>query len=460
MPHLLHALLRQDLASFIARAFATVAPNSPFQPNWHIDVLADYLAACTRGDITRLVINLPPRALKSVSVTVAWPAWLLGRRPTERIIAASYSQQLALKHALDCRLLMETPWYQSAFPHTRLQRGENEKHRFVTTRRGYRLATSVGGTLTGEGGNLIIVDDPLNPRQAMSHDVREGVNDWYRQTLMSRLDDPRRGAVVIVMQRLHRDDLSGFALEQPGWEHLCLPAQADRPLFFDYGRARKHMPSGELLHPARLSPRELDRIREALGAYAFAAQYLQSPVPPEGTMIQPHWLLRYQTPPQGRTIHSWDTAIKTGAANDYSVGTVWVCAEGNYYLMHLVRRRMDYPDLRRAVLELAAAMPPDAILIEDKASGQGLIQELRRDTALPVIPIQPEGDKVVRAARASALMESGRVFFPAEAPWLAVLERELFSFPATTHDDQVDSLSQFLLWAHRHASTRAGLRRV
>jgi len=440
------AILRQDLSSFIAKSFDTVAPGHDFAPNWHIDLLADYLQACQQGEIKRLVVNIPPRSLKSISVSVAWPAWLLGHRPEGRILTASYSQHLAVKHSLDCRLLLQSGWYQRLFPRTRIARDQNEKHRFTTTRRGFRLATSVGGTLTGEGGNLIIVDDPLNPKQAMSASARRQVNDWYRQTLMSRLDDPIQGAVVIVMQRLHPDDLTGFVLEQGGWEQLCLPVQAPRSQRFSITENNYHWPAEDYLHPARHDKQTLARLQKELGSHAFASQYLQAPVPAEGMMIQPGWLQYYTEPPHGRCVHSWDTAIKTGQANDYSVCTVWLVTEDGYYLHDLWRARADYPSLKHQVMQMAERYPPEAILIEDKASGQSLLQELRRHTRLPVIGCMPKADKVTRLAQVSALMESGRVFLPKSASWLAGLEAELFAFPASTHDDQVDSLTQCLLW--------------
>ncbi len=225
---LFDAILRQDLASFTAKAFQTVDPGTRYRDNWHIGLVAEHLAACARGEITRLVINMPPRHLKSLCVSVAWPAWLLGQDPGKRIMAASYSRALAVKHALDCRLILGAPWYRRIFPGVALAADQNEKHKVQTTARGHRIATSVGGTATGEGADVLIVDDPHNPRQAMSEKIREKALDWFDQTFSTRLDDKRRGVIVVVMQRLHERDLTGHLLARGGWEHLCLPAVAEQ----------------------------------------------------------------------------------------------------------------------------------------------------------------------------------------------------------------------------------------
>lgn len=198
-----HAMLRTDLPSFIGKVLQTVDPGAPYLPNWHIDLIAEYLEAAGRGSISRLIINMPPRALKSVCVSVAWPAWLLGHDPRSRIIAASYAATLAVKHSLDCRLVMESEWYRALFPGTQLAHDQNEKHKFMTTQRGFRFATSVGGSVTGEGGNFLIMDDPLSPMQALGEHGRAHVAAWFDHTFATRLNDKKKGVIVLVMQRLH-----------------------------------------------------------------------------------------------------------------------------------------------------------------------------------------------------------------------------------------------------------------
>ncbi len=443
-----NAILRNDLSSFIQKSFHTVNPATPYLHNWHIDLIAEHLRACESGEIKRLIINIPPRYLKSLCVNVAWPAWLLGHNPARRVISSSYSMGLSVKHSLDCRLVIGSDWYRDIFPETELAGDQNEKAKFVTTARGMRLATSVGGTVTGEGGNFLIVDDPHNPAEIFSDTKRKATLDWFEQTFSSRLDDKKNGVFVIIMQRLHQDDLSGYLLAKGGWEHLCLPAISEQR-------------SPPLLHPERENVKQLEQVKRDLGSYAFAAQYQQNPAPVGGSMIKATWLKRYKSAPENaRIIQSWDTAIKAGKSNDYSVCTSWAEGEDGYYLLDVMRAQIEYPDLKRRVVSLAEKWTADAILIEDKASGQSLLQDLRRETRLPLIAINPTSDKVTRLAAVSALFEAGKVFLPEYAPWLADYESELLAFPSTSHDDQTDSTSQFLQWAKSRTIARMNVRRL
>jgi hypothetical protein len=295
--HTLHryrnAVRRERFSAFLRAVFGTVNPGTTFLPNWHIDLLGEYLEALRKREIKRLIINIPPRSLKSLTVSVAWPAWLLGQNPAERILVASYAAPLALKHAQDCRLVMQRSWYKEVFPDTRLTRGENEKHKFVTTERGFRLATSVGGTVTGEGGNILIVDDPLNPLQALSHTQRDASNHWFEHTFATRLDDKQKGVMVTVMQRLHPDDLSGFLLQKRGWEHLCLPAVAPAQKTYSFGAVSHVRKAGDILHPLREDNALIEQAKHDLGSMAFAAQYQQHPLPPKGGMVELGWFGRF-----------------------------------------------------------------------------------------------------------------------------------------------------------------------
>ena len=459
---LLEAILRQDLASFTAKVFHTVAPTTPYLDNWHVQLICEYLAACSRGEITRLIINLPPRSLKSICVSVAWPAWLMGHRPSRRVMAASYSRELSIRHALDFRLVTASPWYRRLFPGFAPASDQNEKHKLQTTARGHRIATSVGGAATGEGADLLIVDDPHNPRQALSPVQREGALDWFDQTYSSRLDDKKKGVMVVVMQRLHENDLTGHLLAKGGWEHLCMPAEAERRTVIDFGAVKLIREAGSLLHPEREGAREITRAKRELGAYAYAAQYQQRPAPLTGGIVDLAWFKRYGAAPAKplRIVQSWDTAFKGGALNDPSVCGTWAETESGFYLLHVARRRLEYPALKRAAMSLAAKWSPDAILIEDKASGQSLIQDLRAETRLPVIALRPEADKLTRMSTASPAIEAGRVFLPKTAAWLEDYEAELAIFPNGAHDDQVDMTSQFLRWATARRRAAPRMRRL
>jgi predicted phage terminase large subunit-like protein len=316
------------------------------------------------------------------------------------------------------------------------------------------MATSVGGVLTGRGADMIIIDDALKPDEALSESRRNAVNEWYDNTLLSRLNDKARGCIIIIMQRLHQDDLVGHVLEQEGWDMLVFPSIAETEEMHDiispFGRRLFKRAVGDVLHPERESEATLGHIREAVGEYNFAAQYQQNPTPLGGAIIRTAWLRYYE--PRDRperfiqTVQSWDTANKATELSDYSVCTTWGVYENRYYLLHVFRQRLNYPNLKRRVQELARRDRPNKILIEDKASGTQLIQDLKADGVYAVTAYQPPTgtDKIMRLHAQTAAFENGRVLLPARAPWLADYVTELTSFPGSRYDDQVDSTTQAL----------------
>jgi predicted phage terminase large subunit-like protein len=449
---LLNAALRHNLVAFLQRCFQTVSPGAPFLPNWHIEAIAYQLERVLRGEIRRLIITLPPRSLKSISVSVAFPAFVLGHDPTARIIGVSYSQDLSAKHARDCRRVLESGWYGQVFPQTRIDPRKNSEAEFETTAHGFRLATSVGGTLTGRGGNLIIIDDPLKPAEAMSDLRRLAANEWSDTTLPSRLDHKKQDAIVVIMQRLHVDDLVGHLLSSnSGWVHLNLPAIAEAPQTIDLGHSLYHRAIGDVLHPEREPLSILMELKAQMGSQAFAAQYQQDPVVPGGAIIKRDWFRRrYQEAPRrepnDQLVQSWDTASKASKLNDFSVCTTWLVRGADYFLLDVYRERLEYPDLRRQIIGHAQAWNADAILIEDASSGTHLAQDLIDEGKIRPIAIRPDGDKIVRLEARSAVIEAGHVLLPERAAWLDDFFLELLRFPHGRYDDQVDSLSQFLTW--------------
>jgi len=450
---LLAAALRQDFISFIRKTFATVSPSVEYVHGWHIEAMAWHLNEVACGRMRRLIITMPPRNMKSIISSVALPAFVLGHDPTRRIVAVSYATDLAAKHSADFRAVMRAPWYREIFPATVIDRKKDTELEIRTTERGSRFATSVGGSLTGRGGDLIVIDDPQKPLDALSPTKRRLAIDWFSNTLLSRLDDKRTGAIVVVMQRLHVDDLVGHLLEaQDGWVHLNLPAIADRREMIRIGdRATFTREPETALHPAREPLEVLESLKVALGTNVFAAQYQQAPVPEGGAMIKREWLKRYQALPPSSvrqfTVQSWDTAQKPGSDSDFSVCTTWVVAGSAVYLKDVFRGRFDYPTLKREAARLYAAHKPVAILIEDASTGTPLAQELQRE-GKPVIPIRPEMEKVTRMSVRSVAIEAGQFHLPVAAPWLADFEAELLSFPNGRFDDQVDTVSQLLNWLH------------
>ena len=459
---LLDALMRRSLSAFVQKTFATVDPGTPYSHNWHIDLIAEYLEACTRREIKRLIINIPPRYMKSIAVTVAWPAWLLGLNPSEQILAASYAYKLSVKHSIDCRLVIRSDWYRRAFPNVRIASDQDTKEKYVTTERGMRYATSVGGSAIGEGGNFLIVDDPTSATEASSDVQRQTANDWFDQGFATRLNDKANGVIVVVMQRLHANDLTGHLLQKGGWEHLCIPAVAPHKTLIDFGRVSVTREPGDPLHPAREDIAAIERQKVALGSYAFSGQYQQRPSPADGGMLKMHWFGRFDQPEEKykRIIQSWDTAYKKGTHNDPSCCLTFGERDNGHDLLHAVVGRMEYPELKFTMIRHAAEWHADAVLIEDKASGQSLIQDLRKETQLPVIAVNPNDDKVTRAVAVSPMIEAGRLRLPRHAAWLTDFESELMQFPNAAHDDQVDALSQFLNWVRRNAGEQFRIRRL
>jgi predicted phage terminase large subunit-like protein len=346
---------------------------------------------------------------------------------------------------------MKSPWYRRIFPGTQISSEKNTNSEFFTTKRGGRLATSIGGTLTGRGANLVIVDDPMKAEDANSESARRRAIDWFHSTLISRLNNKADDVIIVVMQRLYVDDLAGHLLEEGGWDVLQLEAIAETEQRIRVGINRTHMRRiGSALHPERESLPTLEKIKTSMGSSAFSAQYQQQPIPVEGNMIKRSWIRYFENAlirkPNDVWAISWDTAYSASQLADYSVGTVWLLQDDNCYLVDLVRGRYDFPQLRRAVINLSNRWPGSTTLIEDKGSGTSLIQELRQN-GRSIIAIKPDAGKVTRLFTVQPKFESGSVYFLKRAPWLGPLLDELLAFPNFRNDDQVDSISQALTWA-------------
>jgi predicted phage terminase large subunit-like protein len=452
-----HALAATDLYSFIEMFFPLVSGGRPLQHHWSIEAIAYHLERVAHGEITRLIITMPPRSLKSFCVSVALPAYLLGRDPTNKIIAASYSERLAVNLANDCRTIIKSERYRRVFRDTRLNRNKDTETEIRTTRGGFRLTTSHGGTVTGRGGDILIVDDPMKAEDAYSDATREGVNRWFRTTLMSRLDNKRYGAVIVVMQRLHPEDLVGELLAQGGWIHLNLAAIADTEQHVPLraGQAHIRLP-GDVLDPSREPLEVLEAIKQQIGSMTFAAQYQQAPAPIEGNIVKRAWLRFYDAPPvvspYDRILVSWDTASSISQGADYSACVVLLVRGETVFVIDVIRRRLEYPDLKRAVLEQYRRWRKITghctLLIENADAGRSLLQDLDRDH-VHAVKLKPDGDKRMRMIAQTAVIESGALRLPSRAPWLDEFLKELLSFPGSKNDDQVDALSQALLYARR-----------
>lgn len=442
---------RKYFAFFMRETFRVINPGIEFKKNWHVDLIGHYLQAVSEGKIKRLIINIPPRSMKSTITSICWPAWIIGNDPSKRIICASYSQHLSDKLSLDSRHLVKSWLYSKIFPNVKMVRDQNKKNKYMFSDRGFRFATSVGGTTTGEGGDILILDDPHNALDVISKKRREKSIQWFQQSFLSRLDDKKNGAIVLVMQRLHQEDLTGFLLKtQPKeWTVLSIPAICQEDTTYEINGLCYDYKKNELLHQTREGVEVIERLKRELGTYTFSAQYLQDPLSINSGMIKKSWIEYYKTPTSiaayETIIQSWDTAIKSGDENSYSVCTTWGRLHGSFYLLDVYRDKAEYPTLKRKVIELYRQWNPDRVLIEDKASGQALLQDLKKEHyQLPLVPIKVNKDKFTRFASVSPLFEYGRIFINQHALWRLEYEQEILTFPNSKHNDQVDSTSQYL----------------
>lgn len=452
-PNAFQAALRTDFRTFLDKVFQEIEGDRILIDNWHIDAMVYIATEIAAGRRTRQTVSLPPRYLKSVIFSIALVAWMLGHNPRLRIICASHSMELAGYNARLFRRVIETSWFQATFPQFRIDPKCDTAVEVGTMLGGYRLTSSVGSSLTGRGADLIIIDDPLPADQALSDSARNAVIKWYDLSLESRLDDKIRGAILVVMQRLHLDDLVGHVQRRDGWRHLVLPAIAEVEEKVQIGLDQYYTRRvGEPLCEA-LEPISMLRTRQAsTDPFIFSAQWQQIPIPPEGAIVRRKWFKRYEKEPSPSefdgVIQSWDPAAKSSPTSNFSACITAGILGKDVYVLDCLRVKLDFPELERLVIRHARDFRARAVLIEDTALGTSLIQNLQRRQLVNIIPIKvrPTYDKLTRFVHQTAVIEAGRVHLPGHADWLADFETELFAFPGSRHDDQVDALSQLLAW--------------
>lgn len=450
-PAILAAARRQYFSLFLMKVFATLHPGKPpLELAWYLKAICDALTEVHQGNERRLVITVPPRHLKSETASVAFVAWVLGHNPATKIMVASYSQDLARHHSNLTRTIMESEWYKRDFPHTRISDRGNRALELETTAGGVRKAVSVSGSITGFGADIIIVDDCMKADEALSPTMRESVRNWFDNTLLSRLNDKATGRILSIQQRLHEDDLPAYMLEK-GYRHLNLPAIAEKEEFIPIGANQDYRRTvGGLLNPGREDKATLDRLRRELGPQVFSAQYQQEPVTAEGNMIRLDWFGIYEELPARhaflKVIQSWDTGMTAAPTSDYSVCTTWGFERSacKWYLLDVFRDRLDYPDLKRRVIELRKTWRTDRILIEKAGSGYALLQELRATMGVRLIAVRSVASKEERFNGCLGEVEAGHFLLPREASWLEAFKAELRAFPNGKYDDQADSFSQFV----------------
>jgi predicted phage terminase large subunit-like protein len=466
------ALCSGSLRLFLTGAWAVVEPATVFKPNWHIDALCEHLQAANRGEIRRLLINLPPRHMKSLTVSVFFPAWTWTFAPHTRFLTVSYGANLAERDAIRTRDLLRSTWYGERWPELELKGDVNRASRYENTQTGYRIATGVGGEATGEGGDVIIIDDPLKLEEAQSTAALARVVDWHDGTISTRFNDPQTGIEVVVMQRLDERDLAGHLLEQEGWIHLCLPARYETShpfLWPEDPRTRE----GELLWPAHFPESALTQLEQSLGSFRAAGQLQQRPAAAEGELLKRGWWQYYDpsyTHPDKITmlpkftliVASWDTAFENKTTSDYVVGQLWGVSGPDRYLLYSYRRHANLQGTIEAMRHVHRwgeerwPQAAHAILIEKAANGAEIVNQLKRE--LPgVLPIIVSNDKITRALAAALAAEAGNVYLPGRAApdtaagyhapdWVANFIEEAATFPNGRHDDQVDAFSQAMNW--------------
>lgn len=436
---------RADLLTFTETMFRA-RKGAGLRRNDHQAKICDALERVVLGYCNRLIINIPPRSGKTELAVINFIAWCMGNFPDSEFIHASYSKRLATNNTYNARAVMQHETYAQIFGAPVFQHDSNAKDEFRTGQGGVVYASGAEGTITGYGagkmrdmfGGCILIDDPHKAGEGASDTMRQNVIDWFSTTIESRKNNPDT-PIIIIMQRLHEDDLSGFLLgggNGERWDHLNIPAINE---------------NGESFWPVQFPIDDLLRM-EAADAYRFAGQYMQRPAPIGGGMLKDEWWQYYTVPPriEWRAIYA-DTAQKTKDHNDYSVFQCWgKSAAGQAVLLDMIRGKWESPELltqARAFWnkhqDVRGMGNLRALNVEDKVSGTGLIQTLKRE-GIPVIPIQRDKDKVTRAMDVAPLVQSGNVLLPLGTPWLSDLLSEATKFPRGRHDDTIDPLMDAL----------------
>lgn len=473
-------LCKRSLVEYGRLAWPIVEPGQRYVHGWHIDAIAEHLQAATFGQIRNLIINIPPRHMKSLLVAVLWFTWVWTFRPESRWLYASYGENLSIRDSLKCRRIIQHPWYQGMFGEVfQLAGDQNQKTRFENNRTGIRLATGVGGMATGEGGDFIVVDDPLKAADAHSATIRAETNDWWDNTMSTRGNDPGAVVKVVIMQRLHEQDLTGHLLEKmkidgQQYEHLCLPAE------YEGSRHRTiigwHDPRqerGELLWKERFTPLAMKDLKSSMSSYAVAGQLQQRPAPDEGGILKKGWWRYWR--PHGvamppvqvkladgtlleieavelsasfdEMIQSWDCTFKDTKQSDFVAGQVWARTKADKFLLDYYKDRADIVETIRQILRFTEKWPKAVgKLIEDKANGPAVITLLKTRVS-GLIGVEPEGGKISRAYAVQPEVEAGNVYLPHPAlfPWVDGFVTSCAGFPNLAYDDDVDACTQALV---------------
>ncbi len=460
---------RNNLSEFIRRVFSIVSPSATYKHSWHIDFIAEILTEATKGNLDRFIINIPPRFLKSISLSVAWPAYLLGHNPSEQIMCASYSKDLAMTLGVACRQVIQSDWYKAMFPETILADDQNTKTKFKTTKEGSRYSVGVGGTITGEGCNFLVIDDAISAQNSNSKVIRDDVNNWFGQTAYTRLNDRKKGVIAIIMQRLHMNDLTGYLMEQGGWELFKVPLIAETKMLYQIGSFKKEVEEGELLHPELMGMKEIDAMKRTLGPYNFAGQYMQSPSPTGGGDFRLEWLNYYKGKIPHDTMNIYitvDPADAKGKNSDFTCMCVLgLGSDENIYLLDMIRDKMNLRERQIKLFELHSKYKPKAVLYE-KYGKDGDIAAINEamdynNYRFSITEVAGRMSKNQRIERLVPWFADGRIWLPEtliranyEGKMIDVIDefvnQEYLVYPVGNHDDAMDAMSRLfdtnLIW--------------
>lgn len=436
-------LAEKSLHEFAKQGWPHIESNA-FIDGWHLEALCEHLEAVQRREINRLLINVPFKTAKSLFCSVIFPAWVWIKNPEHIFLTGSHNMAYAIRDTRRSRILLNSPWYQENWgDNWQFSDDENQKSKYENNKNGSRWAFSVSSGVTGGLSNTIIVDDPLDRQGANSKTILNKTNETFSTSIVSRLNPPiNQGAIIVIMQRLRENDLSGYLLKKGGWTHLCLPMEFEskrrcKTFIFTDPRTEEK----EILWDG-MPRKDLDQLKIDIGAYEVAGQLQQRPAPPEGGVLNIKHFNYYKNKAdlsQFNFIIQWiDGAEEEGEKNDYSViGTTGI-TDNEIYWLDLWRGKCDIIKLLAKAKTLAEEYNPSRIVIEKKSSGTQLIQILKREILKPVTPYNPQVSKYARARAASPMLESGKNYLPEGVHWVPEFLEELLNFPNGEHDDQVD----------------------
>ncbi|UZK67336.1 phage terminase large subunit family protein [Sphingomonas sp. M1-B02] len=444
-------LTRRSLSHFHREGFR-ILKGEAMTPCSHIEAMVHVLEQVALGTIKKLIITLPPRHGKSVLVSGTFPSWVLGHDPNAKITIVSYGRELSVPLADQSRTIMRDARYQRLFPATKFKKGKDKSEHFETTGGGGVRAASKSGAMTGLGTHLMIIDDFHKAGETLSPVERENAIETFRTTFLNRFDNLNDGRIVIVQQRIHEEDLVGWALRNGDWHHLSLPAYAeqDEEILLPRGQVWLRR-KGDVLAPALASREYLEEMRTAMGPRNFGAQFQQNPTVADGGLIDLNWFGQYEDLPRNyfhKLVQSWDPAATDRITSDFSVGHTWGFRDGQWYLLDVIRQQLAFTDLTSRVLAWHRRWKADALIIEGASIGHALFDQVRAARLPGILRCpSPRLSKIDRLANCTVQLQSGDFSLPASADWLPALRHELLAFPDGRNDDHVDALTQFVEFA-------------